>query len=120
MSATRGVSANAHGKDLIQAAELYDMIADSGVFTGQEQLRIEDAFRERMKHIHLSGVANLELQEARCGFTLALAIQDFAWFEYFLYAADGVYDNIATGIRPDCWWFEGSVNYKIWVARYNW
>jgi hypothetical protein len=116
--AKHGVTANTHGKDLIQSAELYDMLQDSGVFSKAEEERIEDAFRERMKSIRLSGVANSELQEARCGFTLALAVQDFAWFEYFLYAPDGVYDNIAHGVLPDGWWYEGSVNYNIWVSRY--
>ena len=116
--AKRGITADTHGKDLIQSAEIYDMIQDSGVFSKEEEARIENAFRERMNSVHLSGVANLELQEARCGFTLALAVQDFAWFEYFLYAADGVYDNIANGIMPDGWWYEGSVNYNIWVSRY--
>ena len=113
-----GVRADVSGKDLIQAAEIYDMIYDSGVFSPEEKKRIESAFRERMKSVSLSGVANLELQEARCGFTLALVVQDFAWFDYFLYAADGVYDNIAQGIMPDGWWYEGSVNYNIWVSRY--
>lgn len=113
-----GVRANVGGKDLIQAAEIYDMIYDAGVFSPEEKERIENDFRERMKSISLSGVANLELQEARCGFTLALVLQDFAWFDYFLNAADGVYDNIAQGIMPDGWWYEGSVNYNIWVSRY--
>ncbi len=116
--ARRGISAEESGKHLIQAAEIYDMIQDSGVLSKEEQTRIEDAFRERMRHVRLSGVANLELQEARCGFTLALAVQDFAWFEHFLHASDGVYDNIANGIMPDGWWYEGSVNYNVWVSRY--
>ena len=113
-----GVRFDVGGKDLIQACEIYDMIADSGVFSDDDHARIDREMRERMHHIGLSGVANLELQEARCGFTLALAAQDFAWFEYFLYATDGVYDNIANGIMPDGWWYEGSVNYNVWVSRY--
>ncbi len=113
-----GVRFNVGGKDLIQACEIYDMIADSGVFSSEDHARISQEMRERMHHINLSGVANLELQEARCGFTLALATQDFAWFEHFLYATDGVYDNIANGIMPDGWWYEGSVNYNVWVSRY--
>ena len=113
-----GVRFDVGGKDLIQACEIYDMIADSGVYSTGDRVRIESEMRERMHHIGLSGVANLELQEARCGFTLALASQDFAWFEHFLYATDGVYDNIANGIMPDGWWYEGSVNYNVWVSRY--
>ncbi|MEM7315756.1 MAG: hypothetical protein AAF497_21670, partial [Planctomycetota bacterium] len=113
-----GVKFKTSGKDLIQAVEIYDMIVDSGVFSEQDQSRIEREMRERMHAISLSGVANLELQEARCGFTLALGVQDFAWFEYFLYGTDGVYDNIANGIMPDGWWYEGSANYNIWVSRY--
>ena len=113
-----GVKFNVGGKDLIQACEIYDMIADSGVFNNDDHTRINREMRERMHSINLSGVANLELQEARCGFTLALASQDFAWFEHFLYGTDGVYDNVANGIMPDGWWYEGSVNYNIWVSRY--
>ncbi|MEM7234475.1 MAG: hypothetical protein AAF517_20010 [Planctomycetota bacterium] len=116
--AKRGITAKVGGKDLIQAAEIYDMIYDSGVLSEGDKKRIEAEFRNRMRGISLSGVANLELQEARCGFTLALAVQDFAWLEHFLYAADGVYDNIANGIMPDGWWYEGSVNYNVWVSRY--
>ncbi|MEM7385621.1 MAG: hypothetical protein AAF514_11815 [Verrucomicrobiota bacterium] len=117
-SARPGVRFDVGGKDLIQACEIYDMIADSGVFSDEDQARIHREMRERLHHIGLSGVANLELQEARCGFTLALAAQDFAWFEHFLYATDGVYDNIANGIMSDGWWYEGSVNYNVWVSRY--
>ena len=84
--AKSGVKFDVGGKDLIQACEIYDMIADSGVFSREDHARINREMRERMHHINLSGVANLELQEARCGFTLALASQDFAWFEHFLYA----------------------------------
>ena len=113
-----GVHFEVGGKDLIQACEIYDMIADSGVFTDDDHARIKLEMRERMHGISLSGVANLELQQARCGFTLALTVQDFAWFEHFLYATDGVYDNIANGIMPDGWWYEGSVNYNVWVSRY--
>ena len=116
--AKQGVRFDVGGKDLIQACEIYDMIADSGVFSEGDHVRIDREIRERMHSIGLSGVANLELQEARCGFTLALAAQDFAWFEHFLYATDGVYDNIANGIMPDGWWYEGSVNYNVWVSRY--
>tara|TARA_B100001063_G_scaffold99040_1_gene92579 strand:- start:3565 stop:7158 length:3594 start_codon:yes stop_codon:yes gene_type:complete len=113
-----GVHFEVGGKDLIQACEIYDMIADSGVFTDDDHARVKLEMRERMHGISLSGVANLELQQARCGFTLALTVQDFAWFEHFLYATDGVYDNIANGIMPDGWWYEGSVNYNVWVSRY--
>ena len=116
--AKQGVRFDVGGKDLIQACEIYDMIADSGVFSKGDHIRIDREIRERMHRIDLSGVANLELQEARCGFTLALTAQDFAWFEHFLYATDGVYDNIANGIMPDGWWYEGSVNYNVWVSRY--
>lgn len=117
-AAKPGVRFDVGGKDLIQAVEIYDMIADSGVFSEGDHERISREMRERLWGITMSGVANLELQEARCGFTLALGLQDFAWFEHFLYATDGVYDNIANGIMPDGWWYEGSVNYNVWVSRY--
>ncbi|MCP4192293.1 MAG: hypothetical protein GY768_16905 [Planctomycetaceae bacterium] len=116
--AKHAITANAKGKQLIQSVELYDMIQDSGVFSTAEEETIRKAFRTRMETIDLSGVANLELQQARCGFTLALALQDFAWLDYFYRGTDGVYDNIANGILPDGWWYEGSVNYNIWVSQY--
>lgn len=117
-AAKPGVRFDVGGKDLIQAVEIYDMIADSGVFTKEDHDRIAREMRDRLWGITMTGVANLELQEARCGFTLALGLQDFAWFEHFFYATDGVYDNIANGIMPDGWWYEGSVNYNVWVSRY--
>ncbi|MDG2383021.1 MAG: hypothetical protein P8N76_15240 [Pirellulaceae bacterium] len=116
--AKHAITANADGKQLIQSVELYDMIQDSGVFSAEEETAILEAFRNRMETIDLSGVANLELQQARCGFTLALALQDFAWLDYFYRGTDGVYDNVANGILPDGWWYEGSVNYNIWVSQY--
>lgn len=109
---------NDQDHSLISAVELYDTIFDSGVFSRSEQERIEEAFHGQMKGIGLNGVANLELLAAKTGYTIALCLQDFAWFEYFLYANNGVYDNIANGILPDGWWFEGVVNYNNWVSRY--
>ena len=98
----------------------YDMVYDSGVFTDEDHAQIARTFRLYQstidEHLTRGDFSNWHVAEMCGALYCALAIQDMATANRFLYGPGGFYDEICHGLMADGWWFECSIGYNTWVA----
>lgn len=101
-------------------AMAYDMIAASGVLTGEDRAAIEHTFRLFIETVDLGtregAINNWLLSEETGALYCALAIQDWRLVERFFNGPGGILDHLSQGVMNDGWWYECSISYNVWCT----
>ncbi|MFI3264613.1 MAG: hypothetical protein SNG38_05405 [Rikenellaceae bacterium] len=63
-----------------------------------------------------NGIMNHQASTNAAAVLVSMFMQDEEFFTHFTEAEGGMIDHMATGIMPDGWWFESTVNYSQLVA----
>ncbi len=63
-----------------------------------------------------NGIMNHQASTNSGAVMVSMFLRDEAYFDHFVEAEGGMMDHMGTGIMPDGWWFEGTVNYSHLVA----
>jgi hypothetical protein len=105
------------GMFFIHVARAYDLLYDHPALTPQDHANIEKTMRlysEWVDYMILTGDGNNHQSGLVSGALLnALAMQDFAEVDRYLYGTGGMVDLVGQGILDDGHYFEGTANYNI-------
>lgn len=98
----------------------YDIVYHSPLLTAADHAAIQHCFRLYMamldKDIRNGHISNWVLSEVTGAVYCALAMQDWAAVERFVFGPGGTVQQLCCGAFSDGWWHEGSIGYNTWVS----
>lgn len=120
-AATTGVQVH-EGNFFMYLAVICDVLyAEENVLSQQDRDNIEKTMRyylkQDKKHMSPYGIMNHQASANAGSIIISLFLQDMAAVNHFVESDGGLIDQMAKGIMPDGWWFEGTPGYCYLVTE---
>ncbi len=119
-AATTGVEVHEGGFFLYLTAICDILYSQEGLITPEQKSNIESAMRKYLNkakdEMHPNGIMNHQASTNAAAVMVSMFLQDKELFDHFVERDGGLYDHIGTGVMPDGWWFEGTINYCYLVT----
>lgn len=108
------------GEFFKSCAKAYDLIHDCGVIDEKLHEDIHYSFRIFMDFLDWAlcdgGISNWSLAEIAGGLYCAMALQDRAMIERFVFGTGGATAHLRAGVYDDGWWCECTIGYNLMAA----
>ena len=108
------------GEFFKSCAKAYDLIHDCGVISDELHEDIHNTFRIFMKFFDWAlcdgGISNWSLAEIAGALYCAMAVQDRAMIERFVFGTGGAMAHLQAGVYDDGWWCECTIGYNQMAA----
>lgn len=119
-AATTGVEVHEGGFFFYFAAICDILYSQDDIFTAEQKSQIEAVMRAYLDkskdEMHPNGIMNHQASTNASAVLVSMFLQDEEYFTHFVEADGGMMDHIGTGVMPDGWWFEATVNYCYLVT----
>ncbi|MBP1841248.1 heparinase II/III family protein [Formosa algae] len=119
-AATTGVQVH-EGNFFMYLAAVCDILYGENIFSEQERQNIEQTMRYYLEqdrsHMSPIGIMNHQASANIGSVVTSLFLQDMSTLNHFVESDGGLFDQMAKGIMPDGWWFEGTPGYCYLVTE---
>ncbi|CAH8283492.1 hypothetical protein EV196_102432 [Mariniflexile fucanivorans] len=119
-AATTGVQVH-EGNFFMYLAAVCDILYGEDILSEKERLNIENTMHYYLEqdrsHMSPIGIMNHQAGANIGSVVTSLFLQDISTLNHFVESDGGLFDQMAKGIMPDGWWFEGTPGYCYLVTE---